>query len=320
MEEIQKVKESQERQSRNGSAHHEQTFNTGEIVIMVCASDVAQRDYQYLGMSKVGESSASTTDQPTDKVLLQVLAVGNSASTLVKVGQVVLWPKTNLAVPQQISQSTSGNDIDEFADENTESEQPANDDQFMNYAMYSVGSRSRSMKYAFEAMRLLTCTKALFTEQMAHRIIHGQFINGKGGSGNNYSNDLKMETLVKDRKVILKGLCGNKTLKAVQRSTNAVYGLKNVVEVVDKESKVPSDSSKHTHASSTKIIQEMINVLERVKPFHEQPGRSQQKKLFENAFASSDDAEDDAHETIQQDDETDDQLSKSEEEMAVLLA
>lgn len=345
---------------------------------MVCASDVAQRDYQYLGMGKVVESPASTTDQPTDTVLLQVLAVGNSASTLVKVGQVVLWPKTNLAVPQQNSQSTSENDVDEFADANTESEQPANDDQFMNYALQCIQlgimlmqlndtekegdgerclmnwkllmlyfrSRSRGMKYAFEAMRLLTCTKALFTEQMAHRIIHGQFINGKGGSGNNYSNDLKMETLVKDHKVILKGLCGNKTLNAVQRSTNAVYGLKNVVEAVDKESKVPPDSSKHTHASSTKIIQEMINVLERVKPFHEQPGRvllsfpnipksplekldvtalhnwlsRNKKKLFENAFASSDDAEDDAHETIQQDDETDDQLSESEEEMEVLLA
>ena len=56
------------------------------------------------------------------------------------------------------------------------------------------------MKYAFEAMRLLTCTKALFTEQMAHLIIHGQFINSKGGAGKNCSNDLKMETMVKDHK------------------------------------------------------------------------------------------------------------------------
>lgn len=31
-EEIQKVKESQERQSRNGSAHHQQTFNTGKSI------------------------------------------------------------------------------------------------------------------------------------------------------------------------------------------------------------------------------------------------------------------------------------------------
>ena len=73
---------------------------------------------------------------------------------------------------------------------------------------------------------------------------------------------------------MLKGLCGNKTIQAVQRSTNAVYGLKNVVKTVDKESNVPPDSSKHTHANSTKIIQERVTVLKRVKPFNEQPGRA----------------------------------------------
>ena len=83
-----------------------------------------------------------------------------------------------------------------------------------------------------------------------------------------------METLVKDHKVILKGLCGNTTLKAVQRSTNAVYELKSMVELIDKESNVPPDSIKHTHASSTKIIHEMISVLQRVKPFDERPVRA----------------------------------------------
>ena len=124
------------------------------------------------------------------------------------------------------------------------------------------------MKYVFEAMRLLTCTKALFTEQMTHRIIHGQFVNAKGGPGNNYSNDLKMETLVKDHKVIFKGLCGNKTLKSVQRSTNAVYGLRSVVAAIDRESNVKPDSTKHTHANSNKIVEEMINALKGAKSFH----------------------------------------------------
>ena len=63
------------------------------------------------------------------------------------------------------------------------------------------------MKYAFEAMRLVTMTKALYTARMAHRVIHGQFINHKGGAGNNYANDLKMEHIIKNNKVILKGLC-----------------------------------------------------------------------------------------------------------------
>ena len=262
---------------------HQSTFKNyiGDIVIMVHTDDVTKKAYHFLGMGKIVEPPASTTDQPEHAVYLHVLAVGTTAATLVKVGQVVLWPKINLALPVQYSSSEDTTGM---------SEQQASDDKVMNYALQCIQlgimlmqlndtekegdgerclmnwkllmlyfrSRKRGMKYAFEAMRLLTCTKALFTEQMAHRIIHGQFVNAKGGPGNNYSNDLKMETLVKDHKVILKGLCGNKTLKAVQRSTNAVYGLKRVVETIDKESDVTAASTKHTHASSTKIVEEMV--------------------------------------------------------------
>lgn len=53
--------------------------------------------------------------------------------------------------------------------------------------------RSRGMKYTYEAMRFTTCARALYTEKMSHRIIHGQFVNPKGGKGKNYANDLKME-------------------------------------------------------------------------------------------------------------------------------
>ena len=207
-------------------------------------------------------------------------------------------------------------------------------------------SRKRSMKYAFEAMRLLTCVKALFTDRMAHRIIHGQFINAKGGPGKNYANDLKMETLVKDHKVILKGLCGNKTSEKLFREVPiAVYGLKSVVESIDKESNVPPDSTKHTHASSTKIVQEMIIALQRVKPFDERPGRIlrsfpdirksplqnldvtalhswltyNKKKLFDNAFAA-DDTDDDVDQAISDGEESErEELSENDEDMEIFL-
>ena len=79
-------------------------------------------------------------------------------------------------------------------------------------------SRPRAKKYAYEAMRVISYSKALFTEKMARRVLQGQFINIKGGKGNNVANDLKMEHLIKYNKVILHDLCGNKTLKAIQRS------------------------------------------------------------------------------------------------------
>ena len=76
-------------------------------------------------------------------------------------------------------------------------------------------SRSRGKKYSFEAVRLITCVKALNTERITFQITHGQF------AGNNYANDLRMEMMVKDDKGILKGMCGNKTFKAVDRSTSS---------------------------------------------------------------------------------------------------
>ena len=58
--------------------------------------------------------------------------------------------------------------------------------------------------------------------------VHGKFVNPKGGEGFDYANDLKMEHLVGDKEVSLRGLCGNKTLKTVQRFLLLHMVLKNV--------------------------------------------------------------------------------------------
>lgn len=52
-------------------------------------------------------------------------------------------------------------------------------------------SRKRGQKYAFEAMRFLSNVKALYSAKMAHRAIHGRFVNQLGGDGRNVANDLK---------------------------------------------------------------------------------------------------------------------------------
>ena len=48
---------------------------------------------------------------------------------------------------------------------------------------------------------------------------------------------------MKDYKKVLRGLCGNKTLKAVQRATSASHRLKIIMETIDRKSKVPPDST-----------------------------------------------------------------------------
>ena len=130
--------------------------------------------------------------------------------------------------------------------------------------------RSRGMKYAFEAMRFITMTKALYAARMAHRVIHGQFINHKGGD---YANYLKMEHIIKNNKVILKGLCANKTLKTVQRSWSAAYGVHQIVNNFDEQSDISPDSTAHTHADKHNDKIEMIEIVHKTRPFTFNPGR-----------------------------------------------
>ena len=89
--------------------------------------------------------------------------------------------------------------------------------------------RPRGMKYAYEAMRFITCIKALYSEKTSHRILHGQFVNASGGEGKNYANDLKMEHCIQDNKQSMRAMRGNKTLKAVQRASSSSYGPKGVL-------------------------------------------------------------------------------------------
>ena len=141
-------------------------------------------------------------------------------------------------------------------------------------------SPPHAKKYAYEAMRVISYSKALFTEKMATRVLQGQFINIKGGKGNNVANDLKMEHLIKYNKVILHDLCGNKTLKAIQRSSKATHGLQSVIATFDNECKITPDSTQHTHKSKSEDETVMIDKLKKLQPFKYHPGR------MSNAFPS----------------------------------
>ena len=83
--------------------------------------------------------------------------------------------------------------------------------------------RRRGMKYAYEAMRFITCVKAMYPEKTAHRILYGQFVNPRGGEGNNCAKDLKMEHCIQDNKVSMREMRANKTLEAVQRCSGSSF-------------------------------------------------------------------------------------------------
>lgn len=130
------------------------------------------------------------------------------------------------------------------------------------------------MKYTYEAMRFITCVRALYTEKMSHRIIHGQFVYPKGGDGKNYANDLKMEHIICDNKVVLGDLKANKTLTAVQRNSQAAYGVKTeFCNQYDRQCNIPPELSKHTHACTTDDVRDMLAVIHRGEPFKHLLGR-----------------------------------------------
>lgn len=133
--------------------------------------------------------------------------------------------------------------------------------------------RSRGKKYAYEAMRFITCVKALYSEKTSHRVLHGQFVNPKGGAGNNYANDLKMEHCIQDNKVSLRGMRGNKTLKAVERSSGSAYGQKEFCNQFDAQCKIPPESTRHTHACSTEDTKAMLSIIQETNPFQYEAGR-----------------------------------------------
>ena len=110
------------------------------------------------------------------------------------------------------------------------------------------------MKYAFEMMRFITCVKALYTRKVAHRIIHGQFVNWRGGEGKNVANDLKQEHFIKGHKTVLKDLVANRTL-------------------TDRQCQIAPDYTLHTSLSKQDDEREMIEFVHSRKPFVFTSGR-----------------------------------------------
>lgn len=256
---------------------------TGQVVVIV-QRQVGEGGYDILGVGKVVQS---TTAHSSDLIPVLVAFTEPKASEMFSVGQVVLWPKALLAIyGERIQKEPAATSVEPPS---PISSIPTNctEDRRMNYGrqvmqlgvflmqlndteaegdgersirnwkvlMLYFRARPRSMKYAFEAMRFLTFTKALYSERMAHRVLHGQFVNPKGENGNNYANDLKMEHEVRNDKAVLKGMCGNKTLKAVQRSTSCSYMLSETKRQYDRESNIPPSQQAtlmHAHLMTSK--------------------------------------------------------------------
>lgn len=265
-----------------------------------------------LGFGKVVYVQETQVPIPDNCVPVYVASIAPCAAGILVPGQVVFWPTDILAVyklpnipsntterpPQtqeDLGNKNSVSSIHSGGQEDcqlnyglqvmqlgvmlmqlndTESEGDG-DRSLVNWKMLLLyfRCRPRGMKYAYEAMRFITNVKALYTTKTAHRILHGQFVNPRGGEGNNYANDLKMEHCIQDNKVSMRGMRANKTLKAVQRCSGSSYGQKEFCVQFDTQSNIHPDSTRHTHACTTEDVKAMLGIVHQAKPFEYQPGR-----------------------------------------------
>lgn len=128
-------------------------------------------------------------------------------------------------------------------------------------------------KYAIEMFTAIAQRKALLSEEMAHRIRWGRFVNWTGGRGKNIECDTAQEICNRTCKNMVLGMGANKTTAAIVRTSKSADGVEQIVNNCDVETQLHKTSTAHTSRSSEDDENMMIKDLCKLKPFHTSPGR-----------------------------------------------
>lgn len=131
-------------------------------------------------------------------------------------------------------------------------------------------------KYALEMFVSIAQVKALTSEEMAHRLTWGRFVNWNGGQGKNIECDTVQEICNRTCKSVVKGMGANKTKKAMLRASKAAAGVQQIVSLFDKSTSIHKVSQKHSTRSSKNDEVLMFHELRKLRPFCITPKRSHQ--------------------------------------------
>ena len=134
-------------------------------------------------------------------------------------------------------------------------------------------SHSSFSKYAIEMFTAIAQRKALLSEEMAHRIRWGRFVNWVGGKGKNIECDTAQEICNRVCKNIVLGMGANKTSAAIVRASKSAAGVEQILTQFDSETGVCKKSSAHTSRSSHADEDIMIKDLKSFQPLSILPGR-----------------------------------------------
>lgn len=127
--------------------------------------------------------------------------------------------------------------------------------------------------YSLEMFTSIAQIEALASEEMAHRLTWGRFVNWHGGKGRNIACDMAQEICNRVSKDVVKGMGPNKTQKAMERASKAAAGVQQIVKRMNEVCDVARVSQAHSHKSATEDEMMMVEDLRKIKPFETKPGR-----------------------------------------------
>ena len=119
-----------------------------------------------------------------------------------------------------------------------------------------------------------------FCPCLAEQLKWSRFVNVHGLPGHNISCDLHIEHLNRLAKTAISGLGANKSEKAIIRAGKTVGALSSAMDNLDKKLLLPTTSGSHSTRSVTKVLKEIVNILQQQHVFQKAQGRKH--KSFKN--------------------------------------
>ena len=127
--------------------------------------------------------------------------------------------------------------------------------------------------YSVEMFTAIAQIEALASDEMAHRLTWGRFINWHGGLGKNIACDMAQEICNRVSKGVVREMGPNKIPKAMTRASKAAAGLQQIVQRMSNTLHLKNVSHVHSHSSSKEDEMLMVSDLRKLKPFNRKPGR-----------------------------------------------
>lgn len=133
----------------------------------------------------------------------------------------------------------------------------------------------RFISFSKYAITSIAQVEALLSEEVAHRVTWGKFVNWTESLGNNIEGDKAQDFCNCTSKNVVQGMGPNKTNNAIITASKAARGIHQIKGQFDKVTKIHPSSRAHTTRSAKDDEMLMLKDLSKLRPFHITPKRLQ---------------------------------------------